>query len=170
MAVAGLEAAGLRPVMWKTGHSLLKAKMKETKAPLAGEMSGHMFFAGDYYGFDDAPFAAARLLRYLAGTKGPLSPLLADIPKTFTTPEIRVDCPDDRKFDVVERAAQHFARRYDVTTIDGVRVTFPDGWGLLRASNTQPVLVMRFEASSEAGLDAHRGEVEAWLRAQGVTV
>ncbi len=166
----GLEAAGLRPVMWKTGHSLLKAKMQETKAPLAGEMSGHMFFAGDYYGFDDAPFAAARLLRYLAGTRGPLSPLLADIPRTFTTPEIRVDCPDDKKFDVVERAAQHFARRYDVTTIDGVRITFPDGWGLLRASNTQPVLVMRFEASSEAGLNAHRGEVEAWLRAHGVTV
>jgi phosphomannomutase/phosphoglucomutase len=91
---SGLLAAGLRPVMWKTGHSLLKAKMKETRAPLAGEMSGHMFFAGDYYGFDDAPFAAARLLRYLAGTPGPLSPLLADIPRTFTTPEIRVDCPD----------------------------------------------------------------------------
>jgi phosphomannomutase/phosphoglucomutase len=167
---SGLLAAGLRPVMWKTGHSLLKAKMKETKAPLAGEMSGHMFFAGDYYGFDDAPFAAARLLRYLAGTEGPLSPLLADIPKTFTTPEIRVDCPDDRKFDVVEQAAQHFARRYDVVTIDGVRITFADGWGLLRASNTQPVLVMRFEASSEAGLNAHRGEVEAWLRSRGVTV
>jgi phosphomannomutase/phosphoglucomutase len=129
-----------------------------------------MFFAGDYYGFDDAPFAAARLLRYLAATPGPLSPLLADIPRTFTTPEIRVDCPDDRKFDVVEQAAQHFARRYDVVTIDGVRITFADGWGLLRASNTQPVLVMRFEASSEASLSTHRGEVEAWLRSRGVTV
>jgi phosphomannomutase/phosphoglucomutase len=167
---SGLLAAGLRPVMWKTGHSLLKAKMKETRAPLAGEMSGHMFFAGDYYGFDDAPFAAARLLRYLAGTPGPLSPLLADIPRTFTTPEIRVDCPDDRKFDVVEQAAQHFARRYDVVTIDGVRITFADGWGLLRASNTQPVLVMRFEASSEASLNTHRGEMETWLRSRGVTV
>ncbi len=166
----GLEQAGLRPVMWKTGHSLLKAKMKEMKAPLAGEMSGHMFFAGDYYGFDDALFAAARLLRYLAGTPGPLSPLLSDVPRTFTTPELRVDCPDDRKFQVVDAAAQHFGRRYDVITIDGVRMTFRDGWGLIRASNTQPVLVMRFEASSEAALVAHRGEVEAWLRSQGVTV
>jgi len=166
---AGLEQAGLRPVMWKTGHSLLKAKMKELKAPLAGEMSGHMFFAGDYYGFDDAPFAAARLIAFLAGTPGPLSSLLTDVPRTFTTPELRVDCPDDRKFQVVEAAARHFAERYEVITIDGVRMIFADGWGLLRASNTQPVLVLRFEASSEAGLVAHRGEVEAWLRSQGVT-
>jgi phosphomannomutase/phosphoglucomutase len=165
----GLEQAGLRPVMWKTGHSLLKAKMKELKAPLAGEMSGHMFFAGDYYGFDDAPFAAARLIAFLAGTPGPLSSLLTDVPRTFTTPELRVDCPDDRKFQVVEAAARHFAERYEIITIDGVRMTFPDGWGLLRASNTQPVLVLRFEASSEAGLVAHRDEVEAWLRSQGVT-
>ena len=166
----GLEQAGLRPVMWKTGHSLLKAKLKELSAPLAGEMSGHMFFAGDYYGFDDAPFAAARLLAYVARNGGPLSRLMADIPATFTTPELRVDCPDDRKFAVVETAARYFATRYDVVTLDGVRMSFPDGWGLLRASNTQPVLVLRFEATSEAALAAYRGEVETWLRTQGVTV
>jgi phosphomannomutase/phosphoglucomutase len=149
--------------MWKTGHSLIKQKMKETGAPLAGEMSGHMFFGGDYYGFDDALFAAARLLRYVAREGGPLSRLLADLPATVATPELRVDCPDETKFAVVERAAAHFAARYPVFTLDGVRITFPDGWGLLRASNTQPVLVLRFEASSEAALAAYRAEVEGWL-------
>ncbi len=164
----GLEQAGLRPVMWKTGHSLLKAKMKELRAPLAGEMSGHMFFGGDYYGFDDAPFAAARLVQYLAAHSGPLSSLLADVPRTYTTPEIRIDCPDEKKFQVVEQAARYFGERYPVLTIDGVRMSFEHGWGLLRASNTQPVLVLRFEAASEAALAAYRAEVEAWLRAQGV--
>jgi phosphomannomutase/phosphoglucomutase len=166
----GLEQAGLKPVMWKTGHSLLKAKLKELSAPLAGEMSGHMFFAGDYYGFDDAPFAAARLLAYVARNGGPLSRLLADIPVTFTTPELRVDCPDDRKFAVAEAAARHFGARYDVVTLDGVRISFPEGWGLLRASNTQPVLVLRFEATSETALAAYRREVETWLGTQGVAV
>jgi phosphomannomutase/phosphoglucomutase len=165
---AGLAQAGLKPVMWKTGHSLLKAKMKELNAPLAGEMSGHMFFGLDYYGFDDALFAAARLVAYLATTPGPLSALLADVPHTFTTPEIRVDCPDERKFAVVEAAARYFAQRHAVNTIDGVRMAFADGWGLLRASNTQPVLVLRFEAASEASLAAHRQEVESWLKAQGI--
>jgi phosphomannomutase / phosphoglucomutase len=158
-----LKKAGLVPVMWKTGHSLIKAKMKEMKAPLAGEMSGHMFFGGDYFGFDDALFAAARLLRYVAQEGGPLSRLLADLPRTFATPEIRVDCPDSEKFPLVERAAKHFATHYPVSTLDGVRITFPDGWGLLRASNTQPVLVMRFEAGSEQSLAAYRAEVEGWL-------
>ncbi len=163
-----LAEAGLKPVIWKTGHSLIKAKMKELDAPLAGEMSGHMFFAGDYYGFDDAVFAAARLLSYIARRGGPLSVLLADLPPTFATPEIRVDCPEDRKFDVVNRAAEHFARSYDVLTLDGARISFEDGWGLIRASNTQPALVMRFEASSEAKLKAYREEVEGWLREQGI--
>ncbi|MBI1966437.1 MAG: phosphomannomutase/phosphoglucomutase [Gemmatimonadetes bacterium] len=158
-----LTRAGLIPIMWRTGHSLIKQKMKEVGAPLAGEMSGHMFFGGDYYGFDDALFAAARLIHYVAREGGPLSRLLADLPKTFVTPEIRVDCPDDRKFALVERAAQHFAARYPVATLDGARITFPDGWGLVRASNTQPVLVLRFEATSEAALAAYRGEVEGWL-------
>jgi phosphomannomutase/phosphoglucomutase len=158
-----LDRAGLKPLMWKTGHSLIKQKMKDTGAPLAGEMSGHIFFGGDYYGFDDALFAAARLLRYVAQEGGPLSRLLADLPPTVATPEIRVDCPDETKFAVVERAARHFAARYPVSTLDGVRITFPEGWGLLRASNTQPVLVLRFEASGAAALDAYRSEVEGWL-------
>ena len=158
-----LRQVGLVPVMWKTGHSLIKQKMKDLKAPLAGEMSGHMFFGGDYFGFDDALFAAARLLHYVAREGGPLSRLLADLPPSFATPEIRVDCPDSEKFAVVERAAKHFAARYQVNTLDGVRITFPEGWGLLRASNTQPVLVLRFEASSEPALAAYRAEVEGWV-------
>jgi phosphomannomutase/phosphoglucomutase len=142
--------------------------MKETGAPLAGEMSGHMFFGGDWYGFDDALFAAARLLAYVAREGGPLSRLLADLPRTYATPELRVDCPDEQKFDVVTAAAQDFAKRYPVSTLDGVRITYPDGWGLLRASNTQPVLVMRFEATSEAAVARYRREVEEWLAAHGV--
>lgn len=165
-----LRAAQLEPVMWKTGHSLIKAKMKELAAPLAGEMSGHMFFGGDYYGFDDALFAAARLLAIVARGDGPLSTLLADLPRTHTTPELRVDCPEERKFSVVEAAAQHFGERYEALTLDGVRISFPHGWGLLRASNTQPVLVMRFEAATEEALAAYRGEVEAWLEEQGIAV
>lgn len=164
-----LKKAGLEPVMWKTGHSFIKQKMKEIGAPLAGEMSGHMFFGGDWYGFDDALFAAARLLAYVAKEGGPLSRLLADLPKTYATPELRVDCPDETKFEVVQRAAAHFAAKYPVFTLDGVRITFPEGWGLLRASNTQPVLVMRFEATSPKALDAYRAEVEGWLTAHGVT-
>src|SRR5216117_1711754 len=163
-----LERAGLTPVMWKTGHSLIKQKMKDTGALLAGEMSGHMFFGGDWFGFDDALFAAARLLAYVAREGGPLSKLLADLPATVATPELRVDCPDDVKFDVVAKAARHFAAQYPVATLDGVRIRFADGWGLLRASNTQPVLVMRFEATSDAALQANRREVEAWLAATGV--
>ena len=161
-----LTRAGLVPTMWKTGHSLIKQKMKESGAPLAGEMSGHMFFGGDWYGFDDALFAAARLLRYIAEQGGPLSRLLADLPVTVATPELRVDCPDDRKFEIVQRAARHFAAKYPVSTLDGVRITFAHGWGLLRASNTQPVLVLRFEAATAAALASYRTEVESWLAAQ----
>ncbi len=160
--------AGARPVMWKTGHSLIKAKMKEEHAPLAGEMSGHMFFGGDYLGFDDALFAAARLLEIVAAAPGGLARHLADLPQTFATPEIRVDCPDDRKFAIVDKAARYFAARYPVNTIDGVRMTFPNGWGLLRSSNTQPILVLRFEATDEQSLVAYRKEVNDWLAAQGV--
>lgn len=160
-----LTRAGLVPTMWKTGHSLIKQKMKEIHAPLAGEMSGHMFFGGDWFGFDDALFAAARLLHYVAREGGPLSRLLADLPRTVSTPELRVDCADEKKFAVVERAAKHFAARYPVATLDGVRITFPTGWGLVRASNTQPVLVLRFEAATAADLAANRREVETWLAA-----
>ena len=163
-----LERAGLRPLMWKTGHSLIKQKMRETGAALAGEMSGHMFFGDGWYGCDDALVAAARLLRAVADQGGPLSRLLADLPATVATPELRVPCGDERKFAIVERAARHFAARYPVTTLDGVRIRFPHGWGLLRASNTQPALVLRFEASTPAALAAQRAEVEEWLAAQGV--
>jgi len=163
-----LKAAGAAPVMWKTGHSLIKAKMKEANAPLAGEMSGHMFFGGDYFGFDDALFAAARLLEIVSRGQGGLAPLLADLPKTCATPEIRVDCPDDLKFDIVARAAAHFGSRYPTVTIDGVRIGFPHGWGLLRSSNTQPILVMRFEATDQASLRGYQAEVTSWLAAQGV--
>jgi phosphomannomutase/phosphoglucomutase len=163
-----LAAAGARPEMWKTGHSLIKSRMKELDAPLAGEMSGHIFFAGDYLGFDDALFAAARLLEIVAAGAGGLHRLLADLPVTFATPEIRVDCPDEVKFGVVEKAAAHFRSRYPVNTIDGVRIGYEDGWGLLRASNTQPVLVMRFEAQSQASLDRYQGEMRSWLAGQGI--
>ena len=163
-----LAAAGALPVMWKTGHSLIKAKMKELHAPLAGEMSGHMFFGGDYLGFDDALFAAARLLEIVSRRPFGLAPLLADLPETFATPEIRVDTSDEEKFAIVERAAACFSARYPANTIDGVRITFPKGWGLVRASNTQPILVLRFEATDPQSLDAYRGEVVSWLAAQGV--
>ena len=151
--------------MWKTGHSLIKARMKERRAPLAGEMSGHMFFGGDWYGFDDALFAAARLLEIVSAGRGGLSPLLADLPRTWATPELRVDCAEERKFGLVERAAKHFAAKYPVNTIDGVRMTFPKGWGLIRASNTQPVLVLRFEATDRESRDAYQAEVMGWLHA-----
>jgi phosphomannomutase/phosphoglucomutase len=165
---AALREAGAEPVMWKTGHSLIKAKMKELQAPIAGEMSGHMFFGGDYLGFDDAIFAAARLLEIVSRRPFGLATHLADLPKTFATPEIRVEAPEAEKFAIVERAAQYFAARYPVNTIDGVRITFPQGWGLLRASNTQAILVLRFEATDSAALDAYRGEVVGWLAGQGV--
>jgi phosphomannomutase / phosphoglucomutase len=161
-----LTAAGATPVMWKTGHSLIKAKMKELNAPLAGEMSGHMFFGGDYLGFDDALFAAARLLELVSRHRFGLAELLADLPRTYATPEIRVECAEEVKFALVKRAAAHFARLYPVNTIDGVRISFPHGWGLLRASNTQPVLVMRFEATDPDLRDAYRAELEDWLEAQ----
>jgi phosphomannomutase/phosphoglucomutase len=148
-------------IMWKTGHSLIKAKMKETHAELAGEMSGHMFFADRYYGFDDALYAACRLMEIVAASGQPLSSQLADLPHTVTTPEIRVDCPDELKFDVVRQAAADLSARHKTVDVDGVRVIFPDGWGLLRASNTQPVLVMRFEATTPELLRAYQNEVEA---------
>ena len=165
-----IEKAGGRPVMWKTGHSLIKDKMKELRAPLAGEMSGHMFFGEGFYGHDDALYGAARLLRIVADSGRSVRELLADVPEFVSTPEIRVDCGDDRKFDVVAKAVDHFRRSHDVSDVDGVRVLFGDGWGLIRASNTQPILVLRFEARSEQRLGEIRDELEGWLRGQGVTV
>ena len=144
-----LEAHGGKPLMWKTGHSLIKAKMKEVGAPIAGEMSGHMFFSDGYFGYDDALFASARLVQILSQTDRKLSELAAEIPPYVATPEVRVDCPDQEKFRVVEELKEHFRASYEIVDIDGVRVSFGDGWGLLRASNTQPALVLRFEARTE---------------------
>jgi len=158
------------PVMWKTGHSLIKDKMKELRAPIAGEMSGHMFFTEGFYGHDDALYGAARLLRIVADSGKGVDELLADVPKFVATPEIRVDCPDDLKFSVVERAARAFRATHDVIDVDGVRVLFGDGWGLIRASNTQPVIVTRYEALTPERVAAIRGEMEGWLRSQGVQV
>ena len=151
---------GGNPIMWRTGHSLIKAKMKETHAELAGEMSGHMFFADRYYGFDDALYAACRLIEIVAKSAQPLSAQLTDLPKTVTTPEIRVDCADERKFEVVERVKERFHKTHDIVDVDGVRILFPQGWGLVRASNTQPVLVLRFEASTPELLDQYQKAVE----------
>lgn len=162
--------AGGRAVMWKTGHSLIKDKMKEERAPLAGEMSGHMFFSEGFYGHDDALYGAARLLRIVAASGRTVRELLADVPPFVTTPEIRVECGDERKFELVERAVAHFRARHDVIDVDGVRVLFGDGWGLIRASNTQPILVTRYEARSAERLAVIRNEMESWIRAQGVTV
>ncbi|MBI3666075.1 MAG: phosphomannomutase/phosphoglucomutase [Acidobacteria bacterium] len=156
---------GGRAVMWKTGHSLIKAKMQEEKAELAGEMSGHMFFADRYYGYDDALYAALRLIELVDRVGGPLSQLLADLPRTVTTPEIRVDCPDEEKFSLVERVKERFRKTHQVIDVDGVRVLFPEGWGLVRASNTQPVIVLRFEASRPELLAQYQREVESAIAA-----
>lgn len=162
--------AGGTPVMWKTGHSVIEEKMHQTHAPVAGEMSGHMFFAEGFYGFDDALYGAARLLRIIADSGKSVRELLADVPRFVSTPEIRVDCPDDRKFGIVEEAKTHFAAKYQVLTVDGVRVLFGDGWGLIRASNTQPVIVMRFEARTSEQLEKIQSEMQGWLRSKGVKV
>ena len=156
-----LSAGGGHPIMWKTGHSLIKAKMKDAHAELAGEMSGHMFFADRYYGFDDALYAACRLIEIVAAASKPLSAHFDSLPKTFVTPEIRFDCPDELKFAVVARAAGELRSRYKTLDVDGARVLFPQGWGLVRASNTQPVLVMRFEAASEELLREYQREFES---------
>ncbi|MFW5854359.1 MAG: phosphomannomutase/phosphoglucomutase [Thermodesulfobacteriota bacterium] len=151
---------GGRAIMWKTGHSLIKSKMRDENAALAGEMSGHMFFEDRYLGYDDAIYASCRLLEILSKTGKRISELLADVPETVTTPEIRVDCPDRKKFKVVEKVTDYFRERYRVIDIDGVRVLFDDGWGLVRASNTQPALVLRFEAMTEEKLSEYRNLVE----------
>ena len=166
---AEIERAGGRPVMWKTGHSLIKDKMKELRAPIAGEMSGHMFFSEGFYGHDDALYGAARLLRIVADSGRSIDELLSDVPRFVSTPELRVDCDDDRKFAIVDAAVRHFSASREVVGVDGARILFGDGWGLIRASNTQPVLVTRFEALTADRLAQIRGEVEDWLRAQGVT-
>ena len=162
--------------MWKTGHSIIKAKMKEEKAVLAGEMSGHVFFADRYYGYDDAIYASCRLIEILVKKRESLSTLLSDVPQTVVTPEIRVDCSDDQKFQLAEaitKRLQHIAKTQDLQstalpireliTIDGIRVRFDHGWGLIRASNTQPALVLRFEAASSQMLSQIREYLETLL-------
>jgi phosphomannomutase/phosphoglucomutase len=160
-----LKARGGNPIMWKTGHSLIKAKMKETHAELAGEMSGHIFFADRWYGFDDALYSACRLMEIVADSGQPLSHQLADLPATVVTPEIRFDCPDELKFAVVGEAIAVLRARHRTEDVDGVRVLFPHGWGLVRASNTQPVLVMRFEATTAELLEEYRREIETVVEA-----
>jgi phosphomannomutase/phosphoglucomutase len=165
---------GGKPILWKTGHSLIKTKMKETGALLAGEMSGHLFFADRWFGFDDAIYASLRLLEILAKDGRTIGEMLKDVPRTYATPEIRVDCPDAVKFDVVTAVTEHYKKKgLDVVDIDGARVQFkkgtagsPGSWGLVRASNTGPILVMRFEAASESERDAIRAEVEAVVAAE----
>jgi phosphomannomutase/phosphoglucomutase len=160
-----IAAHGGDPVMGATGHSLIKARMRETGALLAGEMSGHMFFADRYLGFDDATYAALRFLEVLDNhPEATAGTLLADWPRTLNTPEIRFDCPEAIKFAVVKRAQDYFRGRYEMIDVDGARIVFPDGWGLIRASNTQPVLVLRFEAESPARLAEIRSIIESPLR------
>jgi len=151
-----IKSHGGNPIMWKAGHSLIKSKMKEEGAMLAGEMSGHLFFAERYFGYDDAIYAGARLLEILTRTDKSIKEFLSDVPKMVNTPEIRLDCPDEKKFRVVETLAQDFKKDYQVIDVDGARVLFDGGWGLIRASNTQPVLVLRFEAQEETRLQEIR--------------
>lgn len=159
-----IKLKGGNPIMWKAGHSLIKSKMKETGAALAGEMSGHIFFADRFYGFDDATYAGARLIEILSKTDKPLSSLLGDLPPSHFTPELRVPCTEERKFEVVKEIAEIFSKTNDVIRIDGARIIFEDGWGLVRASNTQAILVLRFEAQSEASLERIRSIVEGELK------
>jgi len=148
-----IEKHGGNPIMWKAGHSVIKAKMKETGALLAGEMSGHIFFADRFYGFDDAAYAGARLLEILSKIDEPLSGLLSDLPKTCSTPEIRIPCPEDKKSFVIQKIIEHFSPGHEVITIDGARIKFDHGWGLVRPSNTQALLILRIEADTPKNLD-----------------
>ncbi len=160
-----IEKHGGRAIMWKAGHSLIKKKMKEDHALLGGEMSGHIFFADRYFGYDDAIYASLRLLEMISKDSRPISQMLADVPTTFSTPEIRIDCPDEKKFDVVASVRSYFVENgYQIVDVDGVRVIFEDGWGLVRPSNTQPVIVLRFEAKTEARLSEIRELIEGKLQ------
>ncbi len=163
-----IEAAGGEPIMWKTGHSLLKKKMKETNAKIAGEMSGHLFFADRYYGYDDAIYASARLIELIAKEGKNISELLADVPKYYSTPEMRIECASDKeKFEIARKASEFFKENYEVIDVDGVRIQFGDGWGLVRASNTQPVLVARFEAKTPERLEEIKNFVIGKLKEFG---
>jgi phosphomannomutase/phosphoglucomutase len=162
--------AGGTPIMWMTGHSHIKEKMREEGAPLGGELSGHFCFADDYIGIDDAVYAACRLVEYLSRKEKPLSELVAELPSYVSTPEIRIEVDEERKWEIVEKALEHFKKSHDVIDVDGARVLFGDGWGLLRTSNTQPVIVARYEARTRERLDEIRALMEDWLEDQGVHV
>ncbi|MDQ4122021.1 MAG: phosphomannomutase/phosphoglucomutase [Acidobacteriota bacterium] len=159
-----IEKRGGRAIMWKAGHSLIKAKMRETGAALAGEMSGHIFFADRYFGYDDAIYSGARLLEILSNSEEPLSEFLADLPSAINTPEIRVDCPEEMKFEVVRRVTEEFKKTNEVIDVDGARIIFENGWGLVRASNTQAILVLRFEATDQNALEQIQSAVENKLK------
>lgn len=165
-----IAAAGGVPVMWKTGHSLIKERMRASGSPIAGEMSGHICFADEYFGFDDAIYAGARLARLVQRAGRPLSELAARIPRYPSTPELRVEVAEERKFAIVRRAVETYRRTHDVVDIDGARVAFPGGWALIRASNTQPVIVLRFEADTQEALQSIRDEIAAHLAPEGVEV
>jgi phosphomannomutase/phosphoglucomutase len=158
-----IEKHGGIPIMWKAGHSLIKQKMKEVNAVLGGEMSGHMFFADKFFGFDDAIYSSLRLLEIMGKDVRPVSEYLKDVPTMYSTPEIRIPCPDNVKFDVVRNLTEYYRNRFTIIDIDGVRMVLEDGWGLVRSSNTQPVLVLRFEAETEQALERIRTMVEADL-------
>ncbi|TEU00652.1 MAG: phosphomannomutase, partial [Candidatus Stahlbacteria bacterium] len=158
-----IEELGGKPVMWKTGHSLLKAKMKEIKCPIAGEMSGHIFIADNYYGFDDAIFVSARFYELVSKTDKKVSEIIKEMPYYENTPEIRTDVTEDSKWKIVEDVREHFNKEYDTIEIDGVRILFDDGWGLVRASNTQPVIVTRFEAKTKSRLNEIKNLVHNFI-------
>jgi phosphomannomutase/phosphomannomutase/phosphoglucomutase len=165
-----IERLGGKPIIYKTGHSLIKAKMKEIGAVFTGEMSGHMFFADEYYGYDDAIYAAARLLRILSNTEKSLIELLADAPKYFSTPEMRVKSSDSEKFNLVEKVLSHFVSLYKVIDIDGARILFPGGWGLVRASNTGPELIVRCEGKTPEDLERIKAELFTFLQELGLNI
>ena len=159
---------GGKPIMWKTGHSLIKQKMNELGCKLGGEMSGHIFFADDYYGYDDAIYVAARIVQTLSRSDKKLSELKAKLPKYFSTPEMRMACEsDEEKFRIADEAIKYFTKNYDCITVDGVRIKFGDGWGLVRSSNTQPVIVCRFEANSHDRMEEIKDLVLTKLETMG---
>jgi phosphomannomutase/phosphoglucomutase len=165
-----IERAGGVPIMWKTGHSLIKERMRQSGSPIAGEMSGHICFADRYFGIDDAIYDAARLAELVARDGRPLSEIVASIPAYPSTPELRLDCSEELKFDLVKRAVEHYKRSHEVIDIDGARILFDGGWALIRASNTQPVVVARIEADTPELLDEIRSQVGEYLAAEGVSL
>jgi phosphomannomutase/phosphomannomutase/phosphoglucomutase len=163
-----IEKLGGKPYIYKTGHSLIKAKMKEMDAVFTGEMSGHMFFADDYYGFDDALYAGARLIALLSHSRQTIEEMLSDITKYYSTPEIRISSSDETKFELVNKVLQHFKNKYEIIDVDGARIIFPDGWGLVRASNTGPEIIVRCEGKTVSALNTIKDELFGFLKTLGL--